>query len=86
MSSALQNVATLNRAHWMGATKLSGGSYGFNYPIGVATDGSHVWVANDLGQSITELSATSGSYLKTLSGGSMASTTSSSPTTERTCG
>ena len=35
---------------------LSGGSYGFSYPSGVAFDGSHIWVANYNGNSVTEVS------------------------------
>jgi len=35
---------------------LSGGSYGFSYPDGVAFDGSHIWVTNPTGNSVTEVS------------------------------
>jgi hypothetical protein len=37
---------------------ISGSSYGFNYPDAVSSDGTHVWVANGNGQSVTELPAT----------------------------
>jgi hypothetical protein len=47
----------------------SGGSYGFNTPIAVASDGTHVWVANDGGNSVTELNASNGSWVRTPSGG-----------------
>jgi DNA-binding beta-propeller fold protein YncE len=49
---------------------LSGGSYGFNYPYGVAFDGSHIWVTNYVGNSVTELKASDSSWVQTLSGGS----------------
>ena len=32
---------------------LSGGPYGYNEPSGIAFDGSHLWVANTGGNSIT---------------------------------
>ena len=47
---------------------FSGGSYGFNGPEGLATDGSHIWVANSFGNSVTELDATTGAWIRTLSG------------------
>jgi hypothetical protein len=36
---------------------LSGDSYGFDNPWAIAVDGTHVWVANHQGNSVTELSA-----------------------------
>ncbi len=48
----------------------SGRSYGFNYPFAIAVDGTHVWVANYIGDSVTELSARDGRRVRTLSGGS----------------
>ena len=33
-------------------------------------DGTHVWVANNQGDSVTELNASDGSWVQTLSGGS----------------
>ena len=33
-------------------------------------DGTHVWVANSSGDSVTELNASDGSWVRTLSGGS----------------
>jgi DNA-binding beta-propeller fold protein YncE len=59
-------VATLQ---WWGAN-LAGGSYAFNVPYGEAFDGSHIWVTNYLGSSVTELNASDGSWIRTLSGGS----------------
>ena len=26
---------------------INGSSYGFNYPVAITSDGTHVWVAND---------------------------------------
>ena len=46
----------------------SGGSYGFNHPLAIAVDGTHVWVANYGGGSVTELNASDGSWERTLYG------------------
>ena len=46
----------------------SDGSYGFDSPGGIAVDGGHVWVANERGDSVTELNAGDGSLVQTLSG------------------
>ena len=62
----LARIATLN---WYGGT-YAGGSYGFNGPQGVAFDGTHIWVANFSGASVTELNASDGKWVRTLSGGS----------------
>ncbi len=62
----LYRVALLN---WWGIA-YSGGSYGFNAPYGVAFDGTHIWVADYLGNSVTELNASNGAWVRTLSGGS----------------
>ncbi len=53
---------------WGGA--YYGGSYGFNYPVGIAFDGTHIWVTNPPGNSVTELNASNGAWVRTLSGGS----------------
>jgi len=34
---------------------LAGGRYGFNAPDAVASDGTHIWIANISGNSVTEL-------------------------------
>ena len=34
---------------------LSGGNYGFSGPYDIAADGTRVWVANNTGHSVTEL-------------------------------
>jgi hypothetical protein len=36
---------------------LSGGSYAFTGPVAVAFDGTHIWVTNRGGASVTELPA-----------------------------
>ncbi len=40
----------------------------FHYPRAVASDGTHVWVANDGGPSVTELSAKTGGLVQVISG------------------
>ena len=45
------------------------GGYGFAGPYAVAVVGSHVWVANYAGASVTELNASNGTWVATLSGG-----------------
>ena len=50
-------------------TVLAGGSYGFSYPHGIAFDGAHVWITNEAGNSVTEVNALDGSWVRTLSGG-----------------
>ncbi|MGD0605117.1 MAG: hypothetical protein ABSA53_16150 [Streptosporangiaceae bacterium] len=47
----------------------SDGSYGFDSPAAIAVDGGHVWVANEKGDTVTELNAGDGSLVQTLSGG-----------------
>jgi DNA-binding beta-propeller fold protein YncE len=46
----------------------SGASYGFNAPNRVAADGTHVWVTNPPGNSVTELNASNGSPVQVLAG------------------
>src|SRR5437868_2505465 len=43
------------------------GQGGFNEPIGIAVAGNHVWVANQNGNSVSELDATTGAVVTTLS-------------------
>ena len=67
-------VALLGSSHQNGgpaipADVLSGGSYGFSNPAGIAADGTHIWVANAGGYSVTELTG-DGSWVQTLSGSS----------------
>ena len=42
--------------------------WGFAYPYAVASDGTHVWVTNGDGDSVTELSASTGALVKVISG------------------
>lgn len=52
-------VPDLTRAgelNWYGGA-YSGGSYGFNHPYGVAFDGTHIWVTNLIGDSVTSVNA-----------------------------
>jgi len=59
---------------------LSGGSYGFAGPTGIAVYGGHVWISNSRaksahGGSVTELDARTGRWrMRTLSAGATAST------------
>jgi serine/threonine-protein kinase len=67
-------VAFLGSSHQNGglaipADVLSGGSYGFSNPAGIAADGTHIWVANAGGYSVTELNGSDGGWVQTLSGG-----------------
>jgi hypothetical protein len=49
---------------------LTGGSYGFDGPTGLAIDGPHLWVTNSDGNSVTELNASDGSWIRTVFGAS----------------
>ena len=46
---------------------ITGSSYGFNEPAGIASDATHVWVANHNGNSVTELSAKAGALVAVIS-------------------
>ncbi len=67
----LSKVATLS---WWGGV-YSSATYGFSFPDAVAFDGTHLWVVNEdhladptVGNSVTELNAADGSWVRTLSG------------------
>jgi hypothetical protein len=62
----LKRVALLN---WWGET-YSSNSDELNGPRGVAFDGTHIWVTNYGGRSVTEFNASDGSWVRTLSGDS----------------
>jgi DNA-binding beta-propeller fold protein YncE len=49
-----------------GAALAGSSSYGFNDPYGIASDGTHVWVANFGGGSVSELSASTGALVQVL--------------------
>ena len=44
--------------------------WGFNGPQAVASDGTHLWVANAGGNSVTELNLSDGSLVRVVSGAS----------------
>jgi hypothetical protein len=46
--------------------ELTAASYGFNGPCSVAADGTHVWVGNCHGDSVTELDAAAGAPVQVL--------------------
>jgi hypothetical protein len=59
----LSRVAALN---WWGGP-YSGSAYGFNEPNAIAFDGTHLWVTNAGGNSVTEINAGNGSVVRVLS-------------------
>jgi hypothetical protein len=75
------SVSELNAANGSWIRTLSHERYGFRYPVAIAADGAHIWIANDPQSgdgrtpkpgdgSVTELKASDGSWIRTLSGGS----------------
>jgi hypothetical protein len=48
-------VTEQNASNGSWVRTLSGATYGFNDPYGIAADGTHIWVANSHGASVTEL-------------------------------
>src|SRR4029077_19687998 len=50
--------------HWYGANRTTQFSVG-SYPIGVAFDGSNIWVANSGSNTVTKLRASDGTTLGT---------------------
>jgi serine/threonine-protein kinase len=48
---------------------LAGENYGFTDPTDIAADGNRIWIVNNKGNSVTELNASDGSWIRTLSGG-----------------
>ena len=55
---------------WNSPDTFTGSAYGFNSPTGAVFDGTHLWVANTSGNSVTEINPTDGSPVRILSGGS----------------
>ena len=45
---------------------LSASSYAFKSPAEIAFDGSHLWIANAIGNSVTEVNASNGSLVRVL--------------------
>jgi hypothetical protein len=71
------SVTELNASDGSFVRNLSGGSYHFDAPTGIifAKVGQlfgvgHIWVANEGNNSVTELNASDGSFIRNLSGGS----------------
>jgi DNA-binding beta-propeller fold protein YncE len=50
-------VTELNASNGAFVQTVSGGSYGFNYPDGIAFDGTHIWVTNEGNNSVTDIQA-----------------------------
>lgn len=48
---------------------LRGSSEGLNWPLALASDGTHLWIANSLGNSVTEIDEATGSLVQVLRGG-----------------
>ena len=46
----------------------SGSRYIFSDPQAITSDGTHIWVANQDGDSVTELNASTGTPVRTISG------------------
>ncbi len=53
-----------------GITVTVSNTYAFNQPQAIASDGSNVWVVNSVGNTVTQMKASDGSWVKNLSGGS----------------
>jgi DNA-binding beta-propeller fold protein YncE len=51
-------------------TVFHGGHYRFSEPLAVLSTGDHVWVTNPGNSTVTELSATSGAWIRSLSAAS----------------
>jgi hypothetical protein len=50
------------------AGSYSAGQYGFDLPFEIAVDSKHVWVTNGHGNSVTEMDAGTGAWVRTLHG------------------
>ena len=49
-------------------TKVADPSYGFDCPNALAFDGTHIWVANKLNSSLTQIDASTGNWIQTVTG------------------
>jgi DNA-binding beta-propeller fold protein YncE len=45
---------------------ITGSHYQFNTPQAISSDGTHVWVANYWGESVTELNAATGALVRVI--------------------
>lgn len=61
------NLTRLAELNWWGGP-YSGSSYRFHQPTAIASDGSHLWVTNTTGNTVTEFSGTNGAPIRVLSG------------------
>ncbi len=62
------SVGAVNRSAGVTGVQVLG--WGFGQPDAVSSDGTHVWVANGGGKSVTELSASTGALLQVIKGSS----------------
>jgi hypothetical protein len=62
----IAGAAGTSRAATHSSALAGSSSYGFNDPYGIASDGTHVWVANFGGGSVSELSASTGALVQVL--------------------
>src|SRR5579863_8565983 len=62
------NLASASGAQGNVIQVLSASSYGFDGPLGVSSDGTYVWVANQEASSVTEFSASTGALVQDISG------------------
>jgi hypothetical protein len=76
VNSGGSSVTELDASDGSWIATLPGGSYGFSIPSAIVADGSHVWVVNSaplgnagIGGSVTELDASNGDRVRTISGG-----------------
>ncbi|NNN08856.1 MAG: hypothetical protein HKL85_06635 [Acidimicrobiaceae bacterium] len=69
-SGNANSITELNLNNGSLVRTISGGPYYFNFPEALASDGSHLWVANKGGSSVTELNSSNGSLVRTISKGS----------------
>ena len=51
------SVTELDASNGLWVQTLSGGSYGFDGPEGIAFDGTHIWVTNSSGTSVSDVPA-----------------------------
>jgi hypothetical protein len=65
--AASSGVAEFNGSTGHRILNYSGGEYGVSSPIGMSSDGRHIWVANEMSNSITEFAAVSGHVVRVLS-------------------
>jgi hypothetical protein len=62
------SVTELNESDGSLVRTLQGSAYRFDGPEELASDGSHLWVTNRGGNTVTELDAATGDFLRTISG------------------